>query len=197
MTEAQLHQTRLEKLTDPVAIDYAGGIVGIVTSFATAGGYIYTALVKPNDTSAILVISGILAVVLTFGIAILSLSYSKKVRKIRRLEEAKNAAIRAYDKALNDQASAAKNLNVIFSEFARGVARADTHRTVNLNTFANHVQAMMDRYSSSGQSAVCIKLINNEHQIPQFKGPYLWTAARDDLSSLQRSKTDDQPQLKR
>lgn len=56
---------------------------------------------------------------------------------------------------------------------------------------------IFDKLSSSGQSAVCIKLLKYNHDLDGFNGPYLWTAKRDDISALAREKIDHIPRLRR
>jgi hypothetical protein len=93
--------------------------------------------------------------------------------------------------------TSAKNLNAIFSEFAKGLTEAGVKRSAHFGLFVNRVKEIADSLSTSGQSAVCIKLLKVEHDLPRFGGPYLWTAKRDDISSIERSKTDHQPELRR
>ena len=187
----------MERLFDAPNVDFAGGVISITSALAAAGGYIYAAIYHPSEASAALVVAGFLSIITMAAIAVLSIAYSQKIRKIRRLSAALGQARSETEAANRNHVASAENLNVIFSEFAKGLTNGDELHTPHYGLFVNRVKDIADRLSSSGQSAACIKLLKFEHTLAQFDGPYLWTAKRDDISSIDRSKIDHQPGLRR
>lgn len=189
--------TRVERFFDAPNVDYAAGVASAVSALATSGGYIYAAIYHPTEASAALVVAGMLALVLSAAIALLSISHSQKIRKIRRLSTTIDRMKVESETTVKNHVVSSENLNVIFSEFAKGLAEGNVRRGAHFGVFVNRVKAIFDRNSTSGKCAVCIKLLKFDHALPEFDGPYLWTAKRDDISSIARSKIDHQPRLRR
>lgn len=181
---------------DPEHVGYASSVITLVTAFATAGATLYTAFAQPNVDVA-LYTAALLSFVLLVVIAFLAFVHSHKLRKIRRLSADVSSLTHSRDEAIKTCVVTAQNVNAIFSEFAEGLLDDSEHRTAHLGMYVNRTKAIFDRLSTSGQSAVCIKALKFDHGLSGFDGPYIWTAKRDDISSIDRSKVDHSPRLSR
>jgi len=194
LTNSQPEETPFERVFKPELVDFAGGIVAIFTGLASIAAYIYSAIENPTDASVALITIGVLSLVLCAGIAGLAFAYAQKVRKVRKLSNSETQLRNRLDKERRNLVVSVESLSTIFGEFSE---QQDLHgdRSPHLGLFVNNVKAIFDRLSDSGQSAVCIKLLEHDHERSESDGPYVWTAKRDDTSLLRRGKTDERPDL--